>query len=202
MDSERKVETQEKTPREEVLNHENNNGVDNQNYGQNRQGKSLNSDKKDSYFCSSSIYSDKMSSAMGTNIKKDSGSPNNTDIRESYPLADSPRFQLPADWKQNKENSPGIKFPYDIYVIKSHKDEIEHKEILEQFLDEDILGFDTEHCPVEHQVCVVQLATQDTAVLWQCTNFKRKMPSYLKEILTGRVAKVSEYFGPFVAGAI
>lgn len=187
-ESERRVETQERTPLEEVPIYEKNDGEGNQN----GQEKCLNSGEKDSHLSSSNMYNCKTSSAVDTDSKRNSNPPQNTgiNVRESYPIADSPRFQLPADWKQNRDKSPGIKFPGDIYVIKSSKDEIEHKEILEQFLDEDVLGFDTEHCPVEHQVCVVQLATQETAVLWQCMNFKRKIPSYLKEILTGRVAKV------------
>ncbi|XP_031569794.1 uncharacterized protein LOC116304230 [Actinia tenebrosa] len=159
---------------------------------QNRQGENLFSGEKKSYFCSSNICSNETPSNSNSDSKKDLDFAKNIDnISENqYPISDSPRFQLPVDWKQSKETSPGIKFQGDIYVIKNYKDEIEHKEILEQFLDEDVLGFDTEHCPVEHQVCVVQLASQDKAVLWQCMNFKRKISPYLKEILTGKVAKV------------
>ena len=75
-------------------------------------------------------------------------------------------------------------------MIKKASDELQYIDVFEDFLKAKVLGFDTEHCPIQHLVCVIQLATNDKAVLWHCLNFKKKMPRFLKELLVGSVKKV------------
>jgi hypothetical protein len=189
-EGEDKVETKENISCTKIIRRVTHERVDNTVLGiQNKQEKSIPLGEKAS--SSSSFVTDSVetSRVIDSDINnKGLDLPNNT---TSYPAVALPRFHLPPDWRQSRVMSPGIKFPGEIYVIKNYTDELEHKDILEHFLQEDVLGFDAEHCPIQHLVCVIQLATQDKAVLWQCMNFKTKIPRYLKEILTGSVAKVS-----------
>lgn len=140
---------------------------------------------------SSSIKTDLNSNLSSNSLKLETESVNSHNT--SYPSM--AQFQLPSNWRKSHLGAQGIKFPGEIYVIKSIQDELKYMDVLEDFLQEKVLGFDTEHCPVQHLVCVVQLATRDRAVLWQCFNYKRKLPHYLKEILVGSITKVSLSIG-------
>lgn len=113
------------------------------------------------------------------------------DINNSTTLS---RFILPDDWQEKHRGSQGIKFPGKVYLIQTPQDEFRYKYVLEDLLTQKVLGFDTEYCPIKHLLCVIQIANHDTAVLWQCYNYKRKMPYYLKELLTGDVHKVCTVF--------
>ena len=110
------------------------------------------------------------------------------------------KFTLPSGYFMNSETGmESCKFPGKIHVVGNEGDEerlVREGIVLKDFDSQDALGMDVEFTPLPGkppEICLIQLASQENAILWTCQNgsFRDKLPPYLESVLVGDVLKVT-----------